>query len=461
MKKTKGPVPASPPPVAETAPDPDDGPPEPKKPKTATGKRPRPDAKGRPQGARRAGPAPEPPKKNAFDYLLAVVGPIVCAGTGTLAFLMIKKSLERLFANALVRDLVNNPDVEIQKEILPKLATFVPFIPHSVQWAPIVFGAIMGIAGALCLLKMTPGMGSRLTALCLMLPGVLVPLVLFLEGRFISQWLESQVRDRYFKVVRGGKVDPRALDFKCDDLPLRKFQSLWKVDLEEGDIPAAWLFNLDEITPNPKDTSIPKEEKNIRSIDLKEALKEARDFVKDEKYKADFEPILKKLEDIRDRVNDPLQTTTETERKEMAGLEDMWLGFERKTEKEKAFSMPDGPKDAKWFKGFKTFGEAGIGLGTTKADRALVTKVYLGKAVHAAVPASLSLPAEMRYAAAYYAAVDENFVGKDDTEKTLTKYFYVFYCYDLEKPENPPILIPQVKGILDEARFQVEVVGAK
>jgi len=469
--KTKRRAKPEPPPVAETAGDPeeDSAPQEeeaeaapPPKPKTGTARKARPEGtKARAGGGGRAprgGPPPEPPKRGAIDYLLAAVGPIACAGVGVLAFLVLQKSMGRAATNSIVA--AEYPGVDVGKEVLAKLTTFTGFLPPWALWAPIALGAIMGILGSVCLLVMTPGLGSRMMGIGCILPGCLLPLVFFLEGLKVEEWVEGQIAARYYKHVRHAKIDPRVLDLKgVTDFPIRRYRSLWKLDLDEGEIPMAWLTVVDDVGPDAaKDTSLPEKERALRSADLRAALHDCRELMKDEKLKPELEPELKKLEELRDKILDPLSTTYETERKEVQMLEDNWAKFMRKTETEKAFGKPEPQKEWGWFKSFKTFGDAGIGLGNTKGDRALVTRVYLGKAVHAAYPPPY-LPAEMRYAAAYYALVDENYVGKDDKDKALTKNDYVFVCYDIEHMDNPPVLLPQVSCILDEARLQLEVLA--
>jgi hypothetical protein len=251
-------------------------------------------------------------------------------------------------------------------------------------------------------------------------------------------------------------VDPLAMNLKADDFELRQFLAIWKVDLDEGDIPPEWLATVKDIEPST-DEKLPENERNLVSADLRNALALGRQLKA--KHGAVVDPIYAKLEALRDKVIAASATD----------LEEKWNLFEGQAKG--SLAKPPKPKGVgEWFSGFVTWGQLGVGQGTPQADRAYYSKRYLGKAVHKAFP---SLPKEMRYVGAFQADVPPAFQGKDANEQTLTKYKTVFVCYDLEKLEKvendgkasvkipDPVLVPYVKGVLGEARFAVEVLGQK
>ncbi len=429
-KITKGEAPAAKPPVE------DDAPPEKPagdKPKKGSGPVKKPlgkGASGKPKRERAPGPPPAPPAvRGPIDYALAVLSPLVCAGLGAYAFLQIKGALDRC-SNPILAEYYANPAQDI-----PNVASWATaFAP-----APICVGAVVGLLATLCFLKMAPGLGARLMGGGMLGFGILSTVPFMGAGQQLQGLIKATVKKSY-AVTRGADVAPEALDLKITpaEYSKRHLAALWAVDLDGGDLPVAWLAMSDD--PGlPTGDKVPAEESKIKNADLRDVLARIREAKLDDAF-------AKQVQKLRDDVNTEISTPSEA----AAALDDAWKKFEGRAKGKLA--KPPKPKGADaWFSRFTTWADAQGKQGIAKDDCAFYQKRYFGKAIRAAVK---EIPADMRYAGCFRAEI------KDEAPaEGLTRYNFVWVCYDLEKPDREPVLVPHIKGLLDEARFKIEVLG--
>lgn len=440
-KISKGDAPAAKPPGDDDAPaEKAEG----DKPKKATGAVKKPLAKsdgklggkpGKPKRERPAGPPPAPPAvRGPIDYVLGVLSPIICAGLGAYAFLLIKGALDRC-SNPILSEYYANPAQDI-----PAVASWATaFAP-----APICVGAVVGLLATLCFLKMAPGLGARLMGGGMLGFGILATIPFMGAGTQLQGLIKATIKKSY-AMQRGADVDPRALDLTVPaaEYAKRHFTALWAIDMDGGDMPLAFVAMSDD--PGlPTGDKVPAEESKIKNADLRDILARGRGELAG---KVD-EALWKKIQKFRDDVNNEISTPSE----DAAKLDEAWKKFEGRAKGKLA--KPPKPKggDA-WFSRYTTWADAQGKQGIAKDDCAFYQKKYFCKALRAAVK---EIPADMRYAGCFRAEV------KDEAPADgLTRYNFVWVCYDLEQPEREPIVIPHIKGVLDEARFKIEVVGDK
>jgi hypothetical protein len=395
-------------------------------------------AKKKPGRERAPVAPPAPAKRGAFDFAVAVLGPLLAGGFGGVAFMLISQSKGRILSNPIFSAV--NPATIIDQM---NLTVWVMF-----PWAPIVVGIVVALLGSLVLTKMAPGASTRVMGVGLVIVALVGVTPFALAGRSLGEFVKTTIAKEYL-IPRGAEVDVRALDMKpSKDFAFRQFLSTWKVHLEEGETPVAWLTNVEDAEAS-KDEKLVENERILTSADLRNALADARTLAKD--FPKEIEELTPKLEKLRDACADATKVPTE----ESLKFKDAWTKFEGLTHGK--LMKPPAPKGG-WFTGFTTFGELNQEKGTSKADHAFYFKRYLGKAVHKACP---YVPAEMRYAGAFIAYLPPDYVGKDPAELALTRYDRVFVCYDIENLDREPVVVPYIKGILDEARFRIEVLGEK
>jgi hypothetical protein len=419
--------------------------PEPKKGDTAKKKKPAGDRPGRRGTGGAEGPAaPPPPKRGGFEYALAVLGPVVGVAGGLVAFLLLSKGVARAASPVLP---YANPAGVADAIGIGFAVIFKP--------APILVGLVAGLLVTFEALKMAPGTATRIMSVLTLLLTVCAVMPFILAGRTLNAKLLADVESTY-KTPRGTEPDARALDLtiSADEFALRQLRAMFKIDLEEGEIPASWVATNVNMPADPKaDEKAGEKEGAIHFFELRQAFAWCREL--QGKFKAEVEPILAKLEPLRDKAADLVKVPDEETQK----LEDGWNKFKGKLRRDLA--KPPKPKNAgEWFTKDTAFDinkQHGIS-DPTEADLPFAMKVYLGKAVHAVVK---DLPPEMRFAGVLQVEVPLDYVPKDDAEKALTKYDFVYACYDLEKPDREPVLVPQLKGILGEAHFKMEVLGEK
>jgi hypothetical protein len=404
-----------------------------KKPKSATGKIKKPGGKSDGGKARRPGPPPPPPAvRGGLDYALAVLAPLLCAGLGAYGFMLVKSAVDHC-ANPILTETFANPVQDIPAQFSWATA----FAP-----APICVGGVVGLLATLCFLKMAPGMGARLMGAGMLGFGILSTIPFIGAGQQLQAIVKSTIRKAY-PIPRGGEVDARALDLKIPDYTQRHFLGLWKVEMDDGDVPVSWIAASDD--PGlPTGDKVPEDEVKIKNADLRDILARGRELVAAKKMD---DELWKKITAYRDAANKEIDAPSEA----TETLKTNWGKFEGRCKGDLA--KPPEPKNAAWFAGFTPF-EAILGhQGTSQDSRAFYQKLYLGKAIHKAVK---ELPAEMRLVGAFRAEVKE-----DAPVDGLAKYDFCWLCYDLEKPDRPPVMIPHYRGLWGEARFNIEVLGQK
>jgi hypothetical protein len=433
-KVTKGETPVAKPPADDEAPA--------EKPKKATGAIKKPLAKSDGKGSakpKRAGPPQPPPAtRGGIDYALAALAPLACGGLGAFAFLTLSTALAHCNNPILTEKFTEPPAVAIAKNL--ELAWMTPM-----PWLPIASGAGIGLLATLCFLKMAPGIGARLMGGGIFAFALLSTVPFLLAGRQIDAAARQLLKKEY-AAPRGGELDPRIFTFKADDFEQRKFLSAWKVDLDDGEIPVSWIATAKEELGGGAET--PEDEKKILHADLRIALAKGRELAKS---KTIDEAVWKRLQDLRDRVNADRTTPSD----DFVKLSKARDAFEKKLRIDLA--KPPKPKGSEaWFERFICNGDYKKVGNPSVDDRPKAEMFYFGKAIHSAVK---ELPADMHFAACLRALVKET-----AKVEPLTRYDYVWVCYDLEKIDDPklePVLIPDVKGVLDEVKFKIEVLGEK
>jgi hypothetical protein len=412
--------------------------PEGEKAKAGTGKVKKPlgnksDSAGKPRRA--PGPPPGPPAtRGALDYLLGILAPVACAGSGAYAFLLLKGALGTCAANPILIEKFGDPAAAITKALDNGWA--IAFPP-----APIIAGGVVGLLATLCFLKMAPGIGARLMGGGMFAFGFLATVPFVLTGQAFQSAIKGELKKAY-AVPRGADVDPQALTLaNVPDFPKRKLLSVWSVDLDDGDIPLPWIAAAHD-EGLPTGDKVPPDEDKIKFADLRIALISGRELA--EKKQVD-EDLWKKIQDLRDKANKEIDATSA----EAEEIRKNWDKFEGRAKGQLA--KPPAPKFP-WFQRFTLNGD-GARTGTPADDRAWYQKYYLGKAVHKAVK---ELPAEMKYAGCFRCEVNP-----ESPVEPLTRFDFVWLCYDLEKADREPVLVPHIKGLLDEARFRIEVLGQK
>jgi hypothetical protein len=425
--------------------------------KTKTGKRPRPDGdkaekpegdapaaegeksdkpKKKRTGERPKPAGPPPAVKGAPDYALAVLGPVVGVAGGLVAFLFLKKGLDH--AASPVLGFTNAADVSQALS-----AGFVVAFPPI----PIIVGLLVGLLVTFESLKMAAGTATRIMSVLTLMFTICAVAPFILDARNLNGFLEAELK-KHYKTPRGGEPDVRALELKlpADEFAMRQLRATFKIDLDEGDISPAWVAETKDMVSDPKaDEKLENEnEKKIHCADLRIALQACRDLMG--KFKAEVEPIQAKLFTLRDAAAEA----------NTSDLADGWAKFEGKVRRDLA--KPPKPKGAgEWFTKFDTWGDMGI-QDPTKRDLPYNRKWYLGKAIHAACK---DLPPEMKYAGVFQVEVPLDYVAKNDAEKLVTKFDFAWVCYDLEKLDRDPVVLPHVKGFTDDQRFKIEVLGEK
>jgi hypothetical protein len=439
--KTKTGKVAKPPSKAGATAPPEDaeGEPAPEKPKTATGKVKKPlgksDAAGK-TGAkpkRAPGPPPPPPAtRGGLDYGLAALAPLAAGGLGAFAFLTLTKAVA-LANNPVLQDKYGDSAAAIAKAC--DVEMFVKF-----PWAPIASGAVVGLLATLCFLKMAPGIGARLMGGGMMAFAILSTLPFLLAGNSMQAKAKGELL-RIYPIPRGQDVDPRLLDFKSPDYEVRSFLATWAVDLDGGDVPLSWIATSDD---RMTAQGAPEDEAKIKFADLRIALAKGRELEKAKKVDAE---IWKKVQALRDKANQEISMPGE----ETANLDHSWNIFKAKAQDKLA--KPPAPKNAAWFSHYSTWEQMVGHQGTSQDDRAYYERWYFGKAIHAACK---DLPADMRFAGCFRGEV------KDDAPaEGLTRYDFVWLCYDLEKPDREPVVLPHLSALVKEARFKIEILGEK
>lgn len=414
--------------------------------KSKTGKRPRPaegdggaaasPKKKRAGGDRPKVAAPAPATRGGVDYALAVLGPLLGVLGGAYAFLLLTTAFDH--AQSPVLPYTNPADIA-QILMIPFVAAFKPL--------PIIVGLVVGLIVTYESLKMAPGTATRIMAGLTLLFTVLSVTPFILDASKLNERLNSDAAKRY-KIPRGGQPDPRALELKlkADEFSLRTLRAIYKVDLDEGEIPPAWVSAAKDWAGDPKaDEKIENEnEKKVKCADVRLALQLCRELAP--KYKADVEPIQAKLQALCDAS---VSADTQT-------LEDGWAKFEGRIRRDLA--KPPKPKGAgAWFTAFDTWGDIGE-VDPNKKDLPVNQKLYLGKLIHNAIK---DLPPDMRFVGALRVSISPDYVAANEAEKLITRFNVCWVCYDLEKPDREPVIIPHPNGFLDDQRFKIEVLGEK